>query len=48
LIYWHNRDGLGWQEIAAKLDRSPDAVRMVWKRAIDRLKKLLDAESEIK
>ncbi len=46
MILWHNRDGLGWQEIAAKLDRSPDAVRMLWKRAIKRLKTLLDADSE--
>jgi RNA polymerase sigma-70 factor (ECF subfamily) len=31
------RDRLKFSEIAAKLDRSPDAVRMVWYRAIDRL-----------
>jgi RNA polymerase sigma-70 factor (ECF subfamily) len=46
MIYWHNRDGLGWQQIAVKLDRSPDAVRMLWKRAITRLKKILDADSK--
>lgn len=42
VILWHNRDGLGWPQIAKKLDRSPDAVRMLWKRAIDRLKDILN------
>jgi RNA polymerase sigma-70 factor, ECF subfamily len=41
IIIWHNRDGLGWQEIAKTLDRSPDAVRMLWKRAVNRLKQIL-------
>jgi RNA polymerase sigma-70 factor (ECF subfamily) len=31
------RDRLTFPEIAAKLGRSPDAVRMLWHRAIDRL-----------
>ncbi|MGD9648024.1 MAG: RNA polymerase sigma factor [Pirellulales bacterium] len=42
IIIWHNRDGLSWQEIAKKLDRSPDAVRMLWKRAVNRLKQSLE------
>lgn len=46
VIIWHNRDGLGWQEIAHKVDRSPDAVRMLWKRAITRLQQILDVHRE--
>ena len=41
IILWHDRDGLGWTQIALKLDRSPDAVRMLWKRAIRKLTEVL-------
>jgi RNA polymerase sigma-70 factor (subfamily 1) len=46
VILWHNRDGLGWQQIARKVDRSPDAVRMLWERAINRLQQILDVHRE--
>lgn len=41
VILWHHQDGLGWTQIATKLDRSPDAVRMLWKRAIQTLTEVL-------
>jgi RNA polymerase sigma factor (sigma-70 family) len=37
------RDRLKFSEIATKLGRSPDAVRMLWHRAIDRLANELEA-----
>ena len=37
VILWHNRDGLGWPAIAQKLERSPDAARMLWSRAVKKL-----------
>jgi RNA polymerase sigma-70 factor (ECF subfamily) len=46
MIFWHNRDGLGWTQIALKLDRSPDAARMLWKRAVQQLANILRDKSE--
>lgn len=37
VILWHDRDGLGWPAIAQKLERSADAVRMLWNRAVKHL-----------
>jgi RNA polymerase sigma-70 factor, ECF subfamily len=47
VILWHDREGLGWTQIALKLDRSPDAVRMLWKRAIRKLTDLLGDSSNL-
>lgn len=44
VILWRNRDGLTWPEIGKKVDRSPDALRMFWKRAMARLKKILEPD----
>jgi DNA-directed RNA polymerase specialized sigma24 family protein len=44
IILWRSRDELTWPEIGRKVDRSPDAVRMFWKRAMARLKKILQDE----
>jgi RNA polymerase sigma-70 factor (ECF subfamily) len=33
--------GLGWAEVALKLQSTPDAVRMLWTRAVRRLRQLL-------
>jgi RNA polymerase sigma-70 factor, ECF subfamily len=41
LIEWRNREGLSYVEIAKRLEISPDAARMRWKRAIKHLAKAL-------
>jgi RNA polymerase sigma-70 factor, ECF subfamily len=46
VILWHNRDGLGWPQIGLKLDRSPDAARMLWRRAVQQLANILRDKSE--
>ena len=38
IIVWRTHERRSWQEIAQCLDRSEDAVRMLWKRAVERLK----------
>lgn len=37
VIVWHNYRNQTFVKIGAKIDRSPDAVRMLWNRAIRRL-----------
>lgn len=37
IIQWRAFDGLMFRDIAARLDRTEDAVRMLWTRAIKRL-----------
>lgn len=46
IILWRNRDGRRFVDIATQLDRSPDAVRMLWKRAMKQLKKELGLNDE--
>jgi RNA polymerase sigma-70 factor (ECF subfamily) len=41
VILWRNRDQKKFADIGARLDRSPDAARMLWRRAIRLLKKEL-------
>jgi RNA polymerase sigma-70 factor (subfamily 1) len=41
VILWRNRDNLRFAEIGAKMDRSADAARMLWTRAIRLLRKEL-------
>jgi RNA polymerase sigma-70 factor (ECF subfamily) len=44
IIVWRTEERQSWQEIARRLDRSEDAVRMLWKRAVARLKReILDS-----
>ena len=42
VILWHHREGLPFDEIGNRLGRSPDAVRRLWSRAVDRLQELLN------
>jgi RNA polymerase sigma-70 factor (ECF subfamily) len=37
VIEWRNRDRLSFEEIGKKLDRSADASRLLWYRALNRL-----------
>jgi RNA polymerase sigma-70 factor, ECF subfamily len=41
IILWRNQERLTWQQIAKRLNRSEDAVRMLWNRAVQRLKREL-------
>lgn len=41
VILWRNQKRLSWPKIAALIDRTPDAARMVWKRAVAKLKREL-------
>jgi RNA polymerase sigma-70 factor, ECF subfamily len=41
IIRWRNRDGLRFTEIGRRIDRSADAARMLWYRALRQLKKEL-------
>ena len=43
VVLLRHRDRLTFGEIAARLGRSPDAARMLWCRAIDRLARELEA-----
>jgi RNA polymerase sigma-70 factor (ECF subfamily) len=38
------QDGLTFAEIGRQMQRSPDAARMLWSRALDRLSRLLETE----
>ena len=42
LRYW---DGLTFPEIGERLGRSPDAVRKLWYRAVERLQEEMNDES---
>jgi RNA polymerase sigma factor (sigma-70 family) len=42
VILWHNRDGWKFSQIGARMDRSADAARMLWSRAIRLLRKELE------
>jgi RNA polymerase sigma-70 factor (ECF subfamily) len=46
VVLLRHRDHLKFSEIAARLDRSADAVRMLWCRAINRLAQELEAYDE--
>lgn len=41
VLIWRFRDGLEFAEIGAKIDRSPDAARMLCNRALKQLKSIL-------
>ena len=46
VIYLRNRDGLTFVEIAQQLERSPDAVRKLWGRAVVQLQQHLATHDE--
>jgi RNA polymerase sigma-70 factor (subfamily 1) len=47
IIEQRSRDGLSFKEIGVRQNKSPDAVRMIWKRAVKQLTQdLRDATSE--
>src|SRR5262245_19783679 len=41
VIRWRQWEGLSFEEIARRLDRTPDAARMLWWRAVERLEQEL-------
>jgi RNA polymerase sigma-70 factor (ECF subfamily) len=41
IILWRNQERLTWKQIAKRLSRTEDAARMLWKRAVERLKRQL-------
>jgi RNA polymerase sigma-70 factor (ECF subfamily) len=47
VIVLRNLEGLSFEEVAGRMDRSAGAVRMLWLRALDRLKQLLKEEDLI-
>jgi RNA polymerase sigma-70 factor (ECF subfamily) len=46
VIVLHHLEGLGWDEVARRMRRSPAAVRMLWTRALKRLRPLVDDEQQ--
>jgi RNA polymerase sigma-70 factor (ECF subfamily) len=46
-ILWRSRDGLPFEEIGRRLDRSERAARKLWVRAIERLQDLLELGDDI-
>ncbi len=46
IVYWRNYDRLTFEDIGRRLDRSAEAVRKTWARAIVELGKLLEPPSE--
>ena len=47
VIVLRNLEGLSFEDVAGRMDRSAGAVRMMWLRALDRLKQLLKEEDLI-
>jgi RNA polymerase sigma-70 factor (ECF subfamily) len=42
VIVLHTLEGRGWDEVAAALGRSPDAARVLWARALKKLRPLIE------
>jgi RNA polymerase sigma-70 factor (ECF subfamily) len=42
VIVLHHLEGLGWDEVAGRLGRTPGAARMLWTRALRQLRPLID------
>jgi RNA polymerase sigma-70 factor (ECF subfamily) len=47
VIVLRNLEGLPFADVARRMKRAPAAVRMLWLRALDRLKRLLEEENLI-
>jgi RNA polymerase sigma-70 factor (ECF subfamily) len=44
VLIWRNTQGLSFEEIAARMDRKPGATRMLWLRAIEKLRAIYRKE----
>jgi RNA polymerase sigma-70 factor (ECF subfamily) len=44
ILIWRNTQGLSFEEIAVRLDRKPGATRMLWLRAIEKLRTIYRRE----
>jgi RNA polymerase sigma-70 factor (ECF subfamily) len=42
VIVLHHLEGLGWEEVARRLGRTPGAVQKLWTRALKQLRPLID------
>ena len=42
VIVLHHLEGLGWDEVARRMGRTPNAVRKLWARALGQLRPLID------
>jgi RNA polymerase sigma-70 factor (ECF subfamily) len=42
VLVLHHLEGLGWDEVARRLGRTPNAVRKLWMRALNQLRPLID------
>jgi RNA polymerase sigma-70 factor (ECF subfamily) len=42
VLVLHHLEGLGWDEVARRLGRTPNAVRKLWARALGQLRPLID------
>ena len=47
VLVLRNLEGLSFEEVAQRMQRTPGAVRMLWLRALDRLRQLLEREDLI-
>jgi RNA polymerase sigma-70 factor (ECF subfamily) len=47
VIVLRNLEGLAFAEVARRMQRSPGAVRILWVRALDQLRKLLEGRGQI-
>ena len=47
VLVLRNLEGLSFEEVARRMQRTPGAVRMLWLRALDRLRQLLEREDLI-
>ena len=48
VILLRHRDGLAWDEVGRRMERSADSARHLWVRAVDRLQELLEPLHEPK
>jgi len=42
VLVLHHLEGLGWDEVARRMGRTPNAVRKLWTRALNQLRPLID------
>jgi RNA polymerase sigma-70 factor (ECF subfamily) len=42
VLVLHHLEGLGWDEVARRMGRTPNAVRKLWARALSQLRPLID------
>jgi RNA polymerase sigma-70 factor (ECF subfamily) len=47
VIVLRNLEGLAFADVARRMDRSPGAVRILWVRALNQLRKLLEGRQEV-